>query len=162
MSEAPTRSWVKPRWMSNSSTQVQSKKTRQRERRRAKRKQNVFCIDWFKKGTCRRGDACEYKHSDEKIEFEKKRSEEEEEFILSMSGCLEAGAQFAVCPATGHERIDIIVDSGASTSAIPSSSVPSINIEPPPGKRVYTSASGHAVHEKGIQNLTCNFQNRDR
>ena len=79
-----------------------------------------------------------------------------------MSGCPEAGAQFAVCPATGHEKIDIIVDPGASTSAIPSSSIPSINIEPSPGNRVYTSASGHAVHERGIQNLTCNFQNGDK
>ena len=88
------------------------------------------------------------KHADEKIEAEKKCSEEE--FILSMSGHLEAGAQFAVCPAVGHERTDIIVDPGASTSAIPSSRGTSINIEPSPGNRVYTSAPGHAAHGKGI------------
>ena len=148
--------------MSDSSNQFQCKKTKQRERRKAKRKQNAFCIDRFKKGTCRRGDACEYKHSDDRTEVEKKRSEKEEELILSMGGCPEAGAQFAVCPATGHERIDASVDSGASTPAIPSSSIPGINIEPSPGNRVYTSASGHAVHERGIQNLTCNFQNGDK
>ena len=79
-----------------------------------------------------------------------------------MSGCPEAGNQFAVCSTTGYERIDIIVDSGASASAIPSSSIPNIDIEPSPGNRVYTSASGHAVHERGIQNLTCNFQNGDK
>jgi hypothetical protein len=84
----------------------------------------------------------------------------ESEYIFSMSGVTssDAGALF------GYERVDIIVDSGASTSAIPSSSVPSIAIDTIPGSnpKIYTSASGHVVKEKGTQNLICHFQNGDR
>jgi hypothetical protein len=96
-----------------------------------------------------------------RIEMDEIRKEcAETEFIMSMSGVSnsDAGALY------GYERVDLIVDSGASTSAIPSSAVPSINVETAPNShlKVYTSASGHQVKEKGFQNLTCHFQDGDK
>ena len=59
------------------------------------------------------------------------------------------------------ERADLIMDSGASTSTIPSSIANGFNMQQHPGK-VYYSASGHQVVEKGTKVVKCAFQNGER
>ena len=60
-----------------------------------------------------------------------------------------------------YERADLIMDPGASTSAIPSSIANGFNMQQHPGK-VYYSASGHQVVEKGTKVVKCAFQNGKR
>ena len=57
-----------------------------------------------------------------------------------------------------YERADPIMDSGASASTIPSSIANGLNMQQHPGK-VYYSASGHQVVEKGTKVVKCAFQN---
>ena len=60
-----------------------------------------------------------------------------------------------------YERADLIMDSGASTSTISSSIANGFDMQSHPGK-VYYSASGHQVVEKGTKVVKCAFQNGER
>ena len=63
-------------------------------------------------------------------------------------------------PSSGNqcERADFIVDSGASTSAVPAYIGSKYPLQDDPHRKVYTSASGHEVTNQGIRTLKCSFQ----
>ena len=71
------------------------------------------------------------------------------------------GAAHPYSKGQAYERADLIMDSGASTSTIPSSIPNGFNTQQHPGK-VYHSASGHQVVEKGTKVVKCAFQNGER
>ena len=59
----------------------------------------------------------------------------------------------------GRERIDIIVDSGASTSMLPRSVAPGHPLKPGASPKVYKTASKDEVRKDGEKELVCGFMN---
>ena len=171
------RMWSKPRWAKHkSSQQKQRKREKQRSKRREKRKADRYCIDWYRRGACKKGDQCEFKHAQAEEEIPNKTAkeitnmktpQEVPEHDLMCTLCVAGGSANTkvnnlVCSYTNadteYERVDLIVDSGASTSAIPNSYAKCVPLErDSQGK--YLSASGHVIEAKGTKSPMCHFQN---
>ena len=60
------------------------------------------------------------------------------------------------------ERLDIVVDSGASTSILPLNAAKDHEIDTSVPVRKYTSASKQEVSTSGEKHLTCGFQNEEQ
>ena len=71
------------------------------------------------------------------------------------------GAAHPYSKGQNYERADLIMDLGASTSTVPGSIPNGFNMQQHPGK-VYYSALGHQLLEKGTKVVKCAFQNGER
>ena len=59
--KAAERSWSKPNWAKNGENGKKRQREKRRENRKNKRRGETHCIDWYKRGNCKR-DGCKFKH----------------------------------------------------------------------------------------------------
>ena len=109
----------------------------------------------MKHGLCKLGESCRFRH-ESGIKHE---DDHHDQMMCSLHNV--GGAVHSYSKGQVYERADLIMDSGASTSTIPSSIANGFDMQSHPGK-VYYSASGHQVVEKGTKVVKCAFQNGER
>ena len=155
--EAPLQSsWSKPAYEKNKGVdQKIRQRDMRREKRRLKRESEKHCVSYTKHGLCKLGGSCRFRHGSGI-----KHEDGHQDMVMCSLHNVE-GAAHPHSKGQAYERAGLIMDSGASTSTVPSSIANGFNMQQRPGK-VYYSASGHQVAEKGSKVVKCAFQNGER
>ena len=150
------RNWSKPVYEKKTGVdQKIRQRDKKREKRRQKREREKHCISYMKHGLCKLGESCRFRHESD-IKHEEDHHDQMMCSLHNVDGAVHPYSKGQV-----YERADLIMDSGASTSTIPSSIVNDFDMHSHPGK-IYYSASGHQVVEKGTKVVKCAFQNGER